>query len=44
LHELDPIAFNVAMSDLPDTWICDSCDSEYDTEEEAEECCKDEEE
>ena len=44
LKELDPIAFNCGMSDVSseyDKWICGECEEEYDTEEEAEECCND---
>ena len=44
MRELDPTAFRVAMSDEPDIWVCDTCDAEYSSEEEAEECCKDEDE
>lgn len=44
LQELDPVAFRCYMADEPEVWICDECDTEYETEEEAEECCKDEEE
>lgn len=43
LRELDPIAFNCAMSDEPEQWKCTECDSVYENEEEAEECCKEEE-
>lgn len=44
LQELDPIAFRCALSDEPIRWKCGECDLEYDEEEEAEECCKTEEE
>lgn len=40
LKELDPIAFNVGMSDEPEKWECGECNKEYETEEDAEECCK----
>ena len=40
LRELDPIAFNCGISDKPDIWICGECNSEYETEDEAEERCK----
>ena len=44
LRELDPIAFRCAMADEPERWKCTECDNEYETEEEAGECCKEEEE
>jgi len=40
LRELDPIAFNCAMADEPEIWVCDECLNEFDTEEEAKECCQ----
>ena len=40
LHELDPIAFNCARNDEEIVWICGECNAEYETEDEAEECCK----
>ena len=47
LEEIDPIAFRCGKNDIeseePVKWRCDECDSEYETEEEAEECCKEEE-
>lgn len=43
MRELDPTAFRCAIADEPETWICDECDSEHETENEAEECCKKEE-
>ena len=44
LRELDPVAFRCGMADEPEVWICDECDDEHETEEEAEECCKEDEE
>lgn len=44
LKELDPTAFRVGMSDIEEPWICSECDSEHDNEDDAEECCKEEEE
>ena len=40
LRELDPIAFNCGIADKPTEYSCDECGCKYDTEEEAEECCK----
>lgn len=40
LHELDPIAFNCSVADMPDVWECSECGTEYDNEAEAEECCQ----
>ena len=40
LKELDPIAFNCAMADEPEIWVCDECLGEFETEEEANKCCK----
>ena len=40
LREIDPTAFRCGMSDEPERWQCDECDSEFDEQEEAEECCK----
>lgn len=41
LKELDPIAFNCALSDEPIRYACGECDTEYEDKEEAEECCTD---
>jgi len=43
IEELDPIAFNCISSEMEDRWICNECGVEYDSEEEAEECCEEEE-
>ena len=47
LREVDPTAFRCGKVDyeagLDPLWKCGSCDTEYDNESEAEECCKDEE-
>lgn len=50
LKELDPVAFRCGKSDYESVldsdnpvWICDECDTEFDNEEEAEECCDAEE-
>ena len=43
LRELDPIAFRCSKDDLDDDgekWICGECETEFDTEEEANDCCK----
>lgn len=44
LKELDPIAFHEAKLDLENNmelkWECGECGEQYDTEEEAAECCK----
>lgn len=42
LKELDPIAFRTGMNDEPEVWVCSKCESEYETEEEARECCEEE--
>jgi len=44
LREVDPTAFRCAMSDEPQVWICDECGAEYEDEDEANECCKPDEE
>ena len=41
LRELDPIAYSMAM-DGWEVWECGECGAEYDSEAEAEECCKEE--
>jgi len=41
LRELDPIAFRCAMADEPVVWVCGECDAEFEDQDEAEECCKD---
>jgi hypothetical protein len=41
LRELDPIAYSVAM-DGYEAWECGECGAEYETEAEAEACCKEE--
>lgn len=44
LFKCDPIAFLCGKNDYENSdavpWICSICDSEYDSEDEAEECCK----
>ena len=40
LKELDPTAFRCGMADEPEQWKCTECDTIHDSEEEAEECCK----
>ncbi len=42
MAELDPTAFRVAIADEPEVWECGVCDTEHETEEEAEDCCKEE--
>jgi hypothetical protein len=46
LREIDPIAFGCAKSDyedyLGDKWACGICGNEFGTEDEAEDCCKEE--
>jgi hypothetical protein len=47
LKEVDPIAFRVGLSDCESAqsvYICSNCEAEHDTEEDADECCADEEE
>jgi hypothetical protein len=44
LREIDPIAFRVGMSDMPDVWECSECNVEYEDELDAESCCAPEEE
>ena len=41
LRELDPIAYSMFM-DSYEVWECGECGAEYDSEAEAEECCKEE--
>jgi hypothetical protein len=40
LREIDPTAFDTMMADVPGVWICDECGKEYEDEDEANECCK----
>lgn len=40
LRECDPTAFRCGMADKPIIWVCDECDTEYEDEDEANECCK----
>ena len=40
LREIDPIAFRWGLYDEPTRYKCDHCDTEYETEEEAEDCEK----
>jgi len=48
LKELDPIAFRCALNDYEsnenEKWFCSECNTEFDNEEEAEECCQEESE
>jgi hypothetical protein len=41
---LDPTAFRCTTADMADVWICGECNKEYDEKDDAEECCKEEEE
>ena len=42
VEELDPIAFRCIKSDsMPERWVCEECNEEYETEEDAEDCCRD---
>jgi len=46
LYELDPIAYNVGYSDYQDSysiWECEKCNEEYDDEDDANNCCEEEE-
>jgi len=50
LKELDPVAFRCGKSDYESVldsdnpvWVCAECDTEFGSEEEAEECCNTEE-
>ena len=45
LAEIDPVAFRCGKNDYEvrndsGVWVCGTCESEYDSEGEAEECCK----
>lgn len=44
LYEVDTIAYNVWFSDWEswqdEIWVCSECDSEFDSEDEANECCE----
>lgn len=42
--EIDPTAFRCALADQPSRWKCSDCKEIYDSEEEAEDCCKEDEE
>jgi len=44
IRKLDPTDFRCRMADEPEIWICGECDTEYGSEEEAQECCKEEDE
>jgi hypothetical protein len=39
MKDIDPVMFRCVASDMEDVWICDSCDTEHETEEAANECC-----
>jgi len=43
MRELDPVAFRCGIAEEPEQWKCSECDDIYDTEEEAEDCCREEE-
>jgi len=40
LYELDPTAFNCWKSEEDTIWICSECETEYNSESDAEECCR----
>ena len=42
LKKCDPIAFRCALSYEPIKYGCSECDSEYDDEDEANDCCNNE--
>ena len=44
LKEVDPVAFRCGLADEPLWWACDECRTEYEDEDEANECCAPEEE
>jgi hypothetical protein len=44
VENCDPVAFRCIAADMEDRWICEECNTEYDDQDEAEECCKPEEE
>lgn len=47
LKNCDPIMYETGKSDyangLDDVWVCSECDAEYESEYDAEDCCKAEE-
>lgn len=44
LKKLDPVAFRCALSDMDIQYGCSKCRALYDSEQEAEECCKEDDE
>lgn len=40
LKVMDPVAFRCGMADMPQQWVCDSCHSIHDSEDEALACCE----
>ena len=47
LKEIDPITYEQEKTNYEDSmqiFICEECDQEFDSEEDAEECCHDEDE
>ena len=44
LSELDPVAFDCMMANEPPIWVCGECESEFENESEAEECCREDNE
>ncbi len=50
LHQLDEVAFRCGKSEYESSldednpiWVCDKCNTEFDNENDAEECCKEDE-
>ena len=44
IEKLDPVAFDMTMDGMDDKWECGFCGAIYDSEEEADECCREDEE
>lgn len=44
MKTIDPIMFRCCAADMEDVWTCGECDAEYSEEDDANECCKEEEE
>lgn len=40
LKDIDPVAFNCALSEMQPLYVCGECNEHYEEQEDAESCCE----
>jgi hypothetical protein len=40
MRTIDPIMFRCGIAEMPIVWCCEECDTEYEEEDDANECCQ----